>query len=120
MVDYREIIRLGSDPNYSQRQIEAAVRSSHHTISDVLKKAKELGITWPLDESVTNAELKAMMFPEKHAPIAVYAEPDYPKMHIIILWLQRLEEKSVGRRLFCVKKMRKAWTTCHMDMKKSA
>ena len=81
MVDYREIIRLGSDPNYSQRQIEAAVRSSHHTISDVLKKAKELGITWPLDESVTNAELKAMMFPEKHAPIAVYAEPDFPQMH---------------------------------------
>ena len=81
MVDYREIIRLGSDPNYSQRQIEAAVHSSHHTISEILSKAKEMGITWPLDDSVTNSELKAMMFPEKHSPIAVYAEPDYPKMH---------------------------------------
>lgn len=81
MVDYREIIRLGSDPNYSQRQIEAAVHSSHHTIRDTLKKAKEMGLAWPLDESITNSDLKAMLFPEKHAPIGVYAEPDYLKMH---------------------------------------
>ena len=77
MVNYREIIRLGSDPNYSQRQIEAIVRSSHHTISSVLKKAKEIGLTWPLDESVTNPELQEVLFPEKNASVSIYSELDY-------------------------------------------
>ena len=38
MVDYKEILRL-SDQGYSQRQIEASVGSSRHTISEVLETA---------------------------------------------------------------------------------
>ena len=76
MVDYREIIRLGSDENYSQRQIAVAVQSSPHTIRDVLSKATEVGLKWPIDDSVTNSALKLMLFPEKNAPVAIYVEPD--------------------------------------------
>ena len=32
MVDYREILRLASNPSNSQRQIAASVGSSHHTV----------------------------------------------------------------------------------------
>jgi transposase len=81
MVDYREIIRLGSDPHYSRRQIEAIVHSSHHTIESVLKAAKEKHIAWPLDESITNQELQALLFPEKYASVSIYTEPNYSYIH---------------------------------------
>ena len=57
MVDYREILRLKSLGN-SQRQIEKMVHSGHHTVSDTLAAAREKGIAWPLDESMTNESFK--------------------------------------------------------------
>lgn len=47
MINYREILRLHS-LGYSQRRIEASVRSSRHTVSSVLKKAEQQNIHWPL------------------------------------------------------------------------
>lgn len=49
MVNYREILRLASEGT-SQRQIAASVRSSHHTVREVLDVAERQGIQWPLDE----------------------------------------------------------------------
>ena len=57
MVDYQEILRLKSLGN-SQRQIEKMVHSGHHTVSDTLAAAREKGIAWPLDESMTNESFK--------------------------------------------------------------
>ena len=38
MVDYREILRLASEPRNSQRQIAASVGSSHHTVKEVVEQ----------------------------------------------------------------------------------
>lgn len=81
MVNYREILRMSADPLYSQRQIENSLHCSHHTINDVLEAAKRIGIQWPLDEAVTNEELKEILFPDKFRPVGVYVEPDYAYMH---------------------------------------
>ena len=54
MVDYREILRLQS-LGYSQNQIEASAHVSHHTVKEVLAAAQSLGISWPLEEQLTNA-----------------------------------------------------------------
>ena len=56
MVDYREILRLKSQ-DYSIRRIASVVGSSHHTVTEALDSAENLGIAWPLDDSVTNEEL---------------------------------------------------------------
>lgn len=64
MVDYREILRLHHLGN-SNRQIAEATRSSHHTITDVINAAEEKGISWPLDENLTNRKLRGILFPEK-------------------------------------------------------
>ena len=40
MVDYREILRLASEPRNSQRQIAASVGSSHHTVKEVVETAR--------------------------------------------------------------------------------
>lgn len=79
-VDYREILRLDS-LHYSRKRISISIGSSHHTVKDVLDTATQKGITWPLDNDVTNAELEALLFPNKHKVESIYAEPDYAYIH---------------------------------------
>ena len=80
MVDYREILRYQS-LGYSQRQIEQTVHSSHHTVEDTLKAAHEKGITWPLEEDITNADLQEILFPGKYAYTSPYTMPDFAQVH---------------------------------------
>jgi hypothetical protein len=75
MVDYRSILRLHSQGN-SQREIERELNSSRHTISEVLVQAKAAGITWPLDDDVTNEDIQefcslgsTLMLPRTPCPI---------------------------------------------------
>lgn len=79
-VDYREILRLDS-LHYSQRQISTSVGSSHHTVKDVLAAAVQKNIVWPFDADITNSELEALLFPNKHKSESSYAEPDYAYIH---------------------------------------
>ena len=80
MVNYREILRLNS-LGYSRNQIEASAHVSHHTVKAVLDMAESLGISWLLDEKVTNAILQDTFFPGKYATPAIYAEPDFAWIH---------------------------------------
>ena len=81
MVDYREILRLSSNPKNGQRMIASTVHSSRHTVHDVQEAARKAGITWPLDESVTNDALKSILFPEKSATTSIYVQPDFAYIH---------------------------------------
>ena len=64
MVNYREILRLNS-LKYTQRQIAASVHSSRNTISEVVRLAEANGLNWPLDDNVTNEEIKAVFCRDK-------------------------------------------------------
>ena len=92
--NYREILRLTSEGR-SQRQIESSVHSSHQTISEVQKTAREKHIQWPLDESVTNEMLRDILFPGRFIAAATHPEPDYllihtelakPNTNLTLLW----------------------------------
>ena len=52
MTKYREIIRLHS-LDFSERNIVLSCSVSRNTVSKVLKKADEMNISWPLDETMT-------------------------------------------------------------------
>ena len=80
MIDYREILRLDS-LGYSRRRISSIVNSSHHTVEDTLKAAHDTGITWPLEDDVTNAELQGILFPWKYVSDTVYVMPDFAYIH---------------------------------------
>ena len=80
MVDYREILRYDS-LGYSRKQITLTVHSSHHTVEDTLNAAKEKGITWPLDEDITNGDLQEILFPGKYAYASPYTLPDFARVH---------------------------------------
>ena len=63
MTKYREIIRLKS-LNFSERNIALSCCVSRNTVSKILKRADELNISWPLDESMTDNSLEDFMFPK--------------------------------------------------------
>lgn len=80
MVDYREILRLHSLGN-SQRSIALAVQSSRDTVASVITVAKAAGVSWPLDDDVSNPELQEILFPGKYAFASPYTVPDYEWIH---------------------------------------
>lgn len=57
MTKYREILRLTA-LGLSLRDIEKSLKVSRKTVVKVQKRADELSLSWPLDESLTDAELE--------------------------------------------------------------
>lgn len=98
MVDYREIIRLNS-LDYSQRQIAASVHSSRDTIRDVLNLSKEKGLLWPLDDDLTNDELRRFLYPyrasesSRKSPDCSYIHKELakPGVTLTLLWSEYCE-----------------------------
>lgn len=80
MVNYREILRLYS-LKYTQRQIAASVHSSRNTISEVLHLAHENGLNWPLDDSVSNETIMALLYPDRPDTGSPRKEPNYSYIH---------------------------------------
>ena len=76
MVNYKEIIRLSAEGN-SQRQIAAGSGNSRNTVIEVLESAKSHNVTWPLDGSVTNEQLEAILFPNRYASDNAYLAPRF-------------------------------------------
>ena len=81
MLDYRNILRVSSDPDKSIRTMELELRSSHHTIRKVQEAAQKAGISWPLSDTVTNEMLMELLFPEEYQKTALYVIPDYAYIH---------------------------------------
>ena len=76
MTKYREIIRL-TGLGFSQRNIMASCGVSQKTVVKVQKRARELNISWPLDESMTDTELQKLMFSKESRVSANKRIPDY-------------------------------------------
>lgn len=81
MLDYRNILRVGADPEKSMRTMELELHSSHHTIQKVLDAAGKAGFSWPLSEDCTNEMLMELLFPEEYQKTSLYVLPDYPYIH---------------------------------------
>ena len=64
MTKYREILRLTA-LGLSQRNIIQSIGVSQKTIVKVQRRALELHISWPLDESLTDVALEKLMFPKE-------------------------------------------------------
>lgn len=100
MVNYREILRLTS-LGYSQRQIAASVHSSRSTISEVQALARKVGLTFPLDDSITNEVLLKTFYPERITATNPRVEPNYSYIHkelaksgvnLSLLWTEYCEQ----------------------------
>ena len=81
MVNYREILRMTADGSYGIRQIKADAHCSYEKIRETQEAAKAKGISWPLDDDVTNEELQEFLFPGKYKPLSIYQMPDFAYIH---------------------------------------
>ena len=102
MTKYREILRLTA-LGLSLRDIEKSLKVSRKTVVKVQKRADELSLSWPLDESLTDAELEQRMFPKDLSPKSTKRMPDfdYIRKELLkngvnkkLLWTEYLEECS--------------------------
>ncbi|HRX22443.1 MAG TPA: IS21 family transposase [Syntrophomonadaceae bacterium] len=64
MTQYREILRLSSQ-GISKRGIASSCHCSRNTITSVMERAEQKGISWPLTEEWTDSKLQQILFPEK-------------------------------------------------------
>ena len=76
MTKYREILRLSS-LSLSQQNIADSCGVSKKTVNRVLKRAKELSISWPLDANDTDAVLAEKLFPSAKQIVSTKRMPDF-------------------------------------------
>ena len=80
MIKYREILRLHAQ-GLSQRGIASSCSNSRNTISDVLKRAQNHGLSWPFEKDMSDGELQEFLFPEKNAISSFRRNPDCEHVH---------------------------------------
>jgi hypothetical protein len=63
----RDVLRLKSEAQLSDRQIAAVLGSARSTVQECLRRARAAGVCWPLPEEVDDEALWARLYP--HAPV---------------------------------------------------
>jgi len=99
MTNYREILRLKS-LGFSERNIALSCACSRNTVSNAIKKAADLKISWPLNDNQTDAVLKEMLFPKiqseklKRKPNYAYIRKELLRNGVSkkLLWTEYMEE----------------------------
>ena len=91
MIQYRQILELHFKGT-SQRTISSSVGHSRQTISDVIKKAKQLGLT-DLNDDMTNQWLVEFLFPEKQDIAKGYFPVAWEEVH------RELQKKNMTLKL---------------------
>ena len=101
MTKYREILRL-SNLGLSQQSIADSCGVSKKTVNRVLKKAKEMNISWPLDAHDTDAVLAEKLFPSadklitsnKRMPDFAYIRKELLRNGVSkkLLWTEYMED----------------------------
>jgi transposase len=109
----REVLRLGS-AGVSKHEIARRMGLAPSTVRETLKRFATTGLTWPLPDDVTDAELETRLY--KNAGTKQghrrQVEPDWPMVHrelkrkhvtLSILWDEYIEEYPDGYRYsrFC-------------------
>ena len=103
MTKYREIIRL-TGLGFSQRDIMASCGVAQKTVVKVQKRARELKLSWPLDEAMTDTELQRLMFSKENKVSPNKRMPDYNYIHKELLrngvskkllWTEYMEDLSL-------------------------
>ena len=77
-----EVLRLKHECRLKHRRIALSVGVSRSTVSDYLNRAQAAGLSWPLPESMTEAQVEQLLFPP--VPLiaaALRPHPDWAVLH---------------------------------------
>jgi len=92
MLTAREILKLKYEKELTTRDIAASAGCSKSSVSNLLKRAKKAGVSWPLD--VSDVQLLQLLYPAVPASTAppepdmnyVYAELKRKGVTLTLLW----------------------------------
>lgn len=76
----KEILRLKWEAGLTARQIAQSLTISHSTVLDMLRRAEQAGLEWPLPDT-DEATLEARLYPANPQPAAKRPEPDMAYIH---------------------------------------
>jgi transposase len=90
----REVLRLSHSAGLSIRKISAGTKISVGSIQNILKRAEQLKITWPLPEDWDGQTLALKFYPRSDAqPSAKFQEPAWTDAHL------KLKKKGLTKQL---------------------
>jgi transposase len=87
----REVLRLKA-AGHGDRRIAAAVGSSRSTVQECLRRARDAGLGWPLDEALDEQALHERLY-RRQIPASVRPAPDFSHIH------QEMSRRGVTRLL---------------------
>ena len=107
-----EILRLSQEGGRSHREIARVVSISPTTVGEILRRAKQCGLTYPLPAGMSEMELEAKLYPPAAPSSQTRPEPDWPAIHrelrrkgvtLDLLWQEHKAEHPDGYRYsgFC-------------------
>jgi transposase len=76
-----DVLRLSHEGSLSHREIARVVKSSPTTVGEILRRAKLVGVAWPLPAETSEAWLEAQLYPPAVASSQSRPEPDWPGVH---------------------------------------
>lgn len=79
-INVKLILELQSS-RLSINKIAATRHISKHSVSEVLRIAKEKHIRYPDIQKMDEAQVYQLFFPDKYAVETIFQEPDYPAIH---------------------------------------
>jgi len=101
-----EILRLKYKVGLTHREIARSCAVSASTVSEYITHARAAGLSWPLPEGLTEAELDALLFPPRTpASNKQIPQPDWHKIHkelrrksvtLSLLWIEYRQEQPNG------------------------
>ncbi len=90
----KEVLRLHFESGLGQRPIGRCLGLSRTTVGDYLRKAKEIGLVWPLANELTDQQLYHQLFPPTVSVLTTDRQiPDYVYIHT------ELKRKGVTKQL---------------------
>lgn len=89
----RKILRLRFNANLSYHKIARSCSVSSSTVSDVLKRTEETGLSWAVLERLDDSDLEKRLYPERFRGGKSGREPDWSYIH------KELKKKNVTLQL---------------------
>lgn len=100
----REVLRLRYELGLSERQIASSVNLSRAGVGGYLRRAREVGVGWPLPEGMTDEALETLVY-GSNSPANESAKVDWAKIHqelrrpgvtLELLWREYRQQCSNG------------------------
>ena len=78
----KEVLRLYHDVHLSERAISRSVNLSRDTVSKILSRFSEVGLSWPLTSDIDDPKLETLLFPNTQGRPKNCEEPDWNCIHL--------------------------------------